>query len=365
LGTVRFDDDNNYTLTGNPLTLQAAGTTPAVIDVLDSHGNGAHTIAAPVVLASNLNITQLSTGTLLISGAVDNSASRTITKLGPGPLEFSGAQTHGAGAVLTVSAGTANLNANAGSDTARNLTVNANSTTNFGAGQHLAALNVGAGATATITAGGAKNVVTGALTIAGGGTPTGKLDLTNNGAIIDYTGTSPAANVRAQILAGRGGSGLGKTWNGQGITSSAAMAAAATEPESRSVAYAENSALPLGAYTTFRGQTVDSTSVLMAFTRTGDANLDGVVNDDDVTVVGASYAPGVAGASWATGDFDYNGFVDDDDVTLLGVFYNPSAAPLLGSPPGTVTAVPEPAAFYMAILAVAFLVVWRCRRILI
>ena len=342
LGTVRFDDDNNYTLTGNPLTLQAAGTTPAVIDVLNAHGNGAHTIAAPVVLASNLNITQLSAGALLISGAVDNSAGRTITKLGPGPLELSGAQTHGAGAVLTVSAGTANLNVNAGSNTARNLTVNANSTTNFGAGQHLAALNVGPGATATLTAGGAKNLVTGALSIAaGGGTPMGKVDLTDNAAILDYPtgGPNPAATIRSQILAGRGGSGLGKTWNGLGITSSAAAAA---EPESRSVGYAENATMPLGAFTSFRGQTVDSTTVLLAFTRTGDANLDGLVNDDDVTIVGASYAPGVAGASWAVGDFDYNGFVDDDDVTLLGVFYDVSAPPLV-APGATVAAVPEPA----------------------
>ena len=28
--------------------------------------------------------------------------------------------------------------------------------------------------------------------------------------------------------------------------------------------------------------------------------------------------------SWALGDFDYNGLVDDDDVTLLGVFYQPT-----------------------------------------
>jgi hypothetical protein len=349
LGTVRFDDDNNYTLTGNTLTLQAAGTSPAVIDDLNAHGNGAHTIAAPVVLASNLNITQLSTGALTISGALDNSAGRTITKLGPGPLELSGAQTHGAGAVLTVSAGTANLNANAGSNSARNLTVNANSTTNFAAGQHLAALNVGAGATATVTAGGAKNLVTVALTIAGGGTPTGRLDLTNNAAIIDYTGTSPAATVRAQILAGRGGAGVGAAWTGQGITSSAAAAANAAQAESRSVAYAENASLPLGALTTFRGQPVDSTSILIAFTRTGDANLDGLVNDNDVTIVGASYAPGVAGASWATGDFDYNGFVDDDDVTLLGAFYDPSAPPLAApdAEANQVAAVPEPSAFLL------------------
>jgi hypothetical protein len=134
---------------------------------------------------------------------------------------------------------------------------------------------------------------------------------------------------------------LGATWNGQGIISSAAAAANATEPESRSVGYAENATLPLGSYTTFRGQPVDNTSVLIAFKRTGDANLDGLVGDDDVTIVGATYAPGVPQPAWALGDFDYNGFVDDDDVTLLGAFYDPSAPPL-AAPGGSVSAVPEP-----------------------
>jgi hypothetical protein len=83
----------------------------------------------------------------------------------------------------------------------------------------------------------------------------------------------------------------------------------------------------LGAYTTFHGRDVDSTAVLLAYTRTADANLDEVVDNDDVTVLGASYAPGSAKPSWALGDFEYNGFVDHDDVTLLGVFYAPQAQP--------------------------------------
>ena len=239
-------------------------------------------------------------------------------------------QSNGTGTTLTASAGTLNINTNAGSDAARNTTVNANSTTNFGASQHLAALNVGAGAAATLTAGGPKNLLTNALTIAGGSTPTGKLDVTNNAAIVDYptAGPSPAATIRDQIIAGRGGSGLGKPWNGLGITSSTAQNDVLTSPNSTSVAYAENGLLPLGAYTNFRGQPVDPTSVLIRYTRTADANLDGVVNDDDVTIVGANYAPGIPKPSWALGDFDYNGFVDDDDVTLLGVFYNPAATPI-------------------------------------
>ena len=262
-------------------------------------------ISAPITLADNAVITVTpAANTLTLTGTLGASG-RNLTKAGAGTLRVPNVRAAG----LTISGGT--------------VAVASNGT------------NTGVSVVST-------------LAIAGDAAPTAKLDLANNAAVVDYTGTSPVATVRQQILAGRGGPGLGKTWNGLGITSSTAAAA---EAESRSVAYAENSALPLGAYTNFRGQTVDSTSVLMAFTRTGDANLDGVVNDDDVTIVGASYAPGVAGASWAVGDFDYNGFVDDDDVTLLGVFYNPIAPPLaappLASPPlaapgGAVAAVPEP-----------------------
>jgi hypothetical protein len=189
--------------------------------------------------------------------------------------------------------------------------------------------------------------VSGGFSIATGAT----FDLTDNAAIIDYpeAGPSPDAAIREQIISGRDGARLGATWNGQGITSSTAATANATDAESRSVGYAENSAMPLGALTTFRGQPVDATSVLITFTRTGDANLDGLVNDDDVTIVGATYAPGVSQPSWAFGDFDYNGFVDDDDVTLLGAFYNPSAPPLAVTPAEAVAAVPEPASWLLAL----------------
>jgi hypothetical protein len=150
-----------------------------------------------------------------------------------------------------------------------------------------------------------------------------------------------------------------------GVTSSTAAAAIAADPESRSVGYAENATLPLGSYSSFRGQTVDESSVLMAFTRTGDANLDGVVNDDDVTIVGATYAPGMPQPSWALGDFDYNGFVDDDDVTLLGAFYDPSAPPLAVSPTAAtnqVSAVPEPSTVTFLGVMLAGLVITAARR---
>jgi hypothetical protein len=155
------------------------------------------------------------------------------------------------------------------------------------------------------------------------------------------------------VIAGRGSTGLGGEWDGNGITSSTVAAANATEPDSLSIGYAQNGSLPLGPYEEFHLIPVEPDSVLLAVTRTGDANLDGVVNDDDVTIVGATYAPGVANPHWAMGDFDYNGFVDDDDVTLLGVFYNPSAPPPT-APSSAAAAVPEPATALLAAVVLAF-----------
>jgi hypothetical protein len=59
------------------------------------------------------------------------------------------------------------------------------------------------------------------------------------------------------------------------------------------VSYADNGSLPLGPYTAFHGVAVNESSVLIAYTRTGDANLDGVVDNLDVTIVSAFYAPGL------------------------------------------------------------------------
>jgi hypothetical protein len=155
------------------------------------------------------------------------------------------------------------------------------------------------------------------------------LDIGDNALVLDYGGVSPVSMVREMILSGRTRFGLGEgVWTGTGITSSAAAAANQLESEARSVGYAENALLPLGAYTTFRGAPVDESAVLIAFTRTGDANLDGVVGDDDVTVLGAAFNPNAPGQGWAFADFDYDGIIEDDDVTAIGVFYNPSAEPV-------------------------------------
>jgi hypothetical protein len=200
-----------------------------------------------------------------------------------------------------------------------NLTVASDAVLNFNATQHLAGLtihgqaNMGSG-------GGHRVLVTGAFAI----DPAGRFDLADHAMIVDYIGASPLTGISASILLGRGAAGFGNaTWAGNGIRSSSA----ATDPDGYAVGYAENADLPLGSYATWEGENVDDTSILVKYTRNGDADLDGVVGDNDVTIVGAFYQD-PSRHDWYFGDFDYSGSTDDSDVTLLGAFYDPSAPPI-------------------------------------
>jgi hypothetical protein len=298
LGRLDFDNSNTYLVAGsNALTIDVASGN-AQLNVL----RGSHTISAPLTFADNTVISVAPTGNLSLSGGLDAEGVN-VAKSGAGTL-----------------------------------TVN-----RFGAG----GLSINAGTVQIAPAPGGPEFgpsVVNTLFIAGGATPSGRLDISDNAMIIDYTGASPDATIRQHVLAGRGESGLGGEWTGPGITSSTAAAANATEPDTRSVGYADNASLPLGPYTSFHGQPVDETSLIMVYTRTGDANLDGIVDDADATILGASYDPDAPQPFWALGDFDYNGFVDDADATLLGAFFDPDAPPLRGDAAGlaTVTAIPEP-----------------------
>jgi fibronectin-binding autotransporter adhesin len=107
VGTLKFDSPNNYTIAGpHTLTLQAAGAASAAINVSNVHGNGVHTISAPITLASDLNIVQNSSGTLRLTAPLNDSAAHTITKSGSGTVEIAGPPTLGANTVLMANAGT-------------------------------------------------------------------------------------------------------------------------------------------------------------------------------------------------------------------------------------------------------------------
>jgi hypothetical protein len=64
------------------------------------------------------------------------------------------------------------------------------------------------------------------------------------------------------------------------------------------------------------------------FTWRGDLDLNGLVNDTDLTTLNAFYAPGYTGKHWWQGDNDYDGDVDNNDVTYFNANYNPSGTQL-------------------------------------
>jgi len=126
LGSLTVDDGNNYTLSGNPLTFSVS-TGSAALTINNSNGNGAHTIDSAVTLASRLNISQNSAGTLTLGGII--SGAEGITKTGAGILQFTGASANTYTGPTTVSGGTFSLNKSSGNAIAvGSITVNTGGT---------------------------------------------------------------------------------------------------------------------------------------------------------------------------------------------------------------------------------------------
>jgi hypothetical protein len=203
------------------------------------------------------------------------------------------------------------------------------------------------GATVTMATAGTPGTLTSkvnALAIAGGATPVSKVDLANTNLVIDYTGTSPITTVRAQLRAGFNPTGA--AWTGAaGITSSTAAAVAGT-----ALGYAEASdVLGLTGTSTasWQGQTVDATSLLIRYTKAGDATLDGAVDFNDLVKLAQHYNDTSGARTWFEGDFNFDGNVDFNDLVMVAQNYN-TALPT-GAVPGVggdwalaVASVPEP-----------------------
>jgi hypothetical protein len=139
-------------------------------------------------------------------------------------------------------------------------------------------------------------------------------------AIFDYPvtdpQTSPFNTLKAQVISGYNAG----AWTGPGINS----AQAAANPSLYGVAIAEASVLlnnPNGGV--FAGQSVDGTSVLVAFTRLGDADMNFTVNLNDFNRLAANF--GQTGKSWIDGDFNYDGTVNLQDFNRLAANFGLSA----------------------------------------
>ena len=158
----------------------------------------------------------------------------------------------------------------------------------------------------------------------------GSIDL-GAGALTVAAGGISAADLRADIIAGRNGG----AWDGvNGITSSLAGASGGT----RAVGYA----------------VAADGSAEVSFAAIGDTDLSGAVNVFDLVNVNSSGAYGSGAVSeWAKGDFNYDGVTNVFDlvgVNTAGAYGQGNYFP--GAPSvGNVAAVPEPAS--ISLLAVA------------
>jgi hypothetical protein len=165
----------------------------------------------------------------------------------------------------------------------------------------LGSLQIGAGGAATTEAGGAHVLRTTLFGLHSGA----QLDLADNTLLVDYSGASPLASVAARLTSGYADG----AWNGNGIRSSVAAAT-----PGRALGYAEASAL-FGAFpVTFAGQSIDSTTVIVRYTRYGDANLDRAVNLQDFNRLAGSFG---SGTLWSQGNFNYDAAVNLTDFNLL------------------------------------------------
>ena len=289
LGSLRFDSASPYTIAGtNALTLDATVGSAAV-----SVSDGSHAITAPVVLIDPTTIDVAPAQSVLtLTGSIGASGIG-VTKNGAGALHVRPLRAQS----LTINAGTVKFLTNP------------------------------AGPTSVVRS----------LSIAGGTAPTAQLDLADNAMVIDYDGgNSPLATVRAQVTSGYADA----TWEGPGIVCSGPGSGT-----THGMGYAESSAVFTIFPATFLGESVDDTSVLLRYTRYGDADLDGVVNLNDFNRLAANFGLS-AGARWSQGDFNYDGVVNLNDFNRLAANFGQSAGDPIATPEdwsALAAAVPEPA----------------------
>jgi hypothetical protein len=171
------------------------------------------------------------------------------------------------------------------------------------------------------------------LTVGGALNNTGTIDV-SGAMVIDPPGGASLSDIASQVASGYAGG----TWTGMGIESSSAASVAATSSNHHKTGVGFAVAGTLNK-TTFLGQSVSSSAVLLATTFYGDANLDGIVNSKDFTLLAQNFNQ--SGKVWSNGDFNYDGKVNALDFSALASNYGQQTtlAPPLPSVGGLV---PEP-----------------------
>jgi len=170
------------------------------------------------------------------------------------------------------------------------------------------------------------------LSIAG----SARLDLGDSALVVDYSSSSPLAEIRGWIATGFAGG----AWNGPGIASSSAAF-----DWRAGLAYAESTQWPATLLSGFAGRQVDATSVLVGYALFGDTDISGRVDLSDFAALASHFN---SAGTWADGDFTYDGSITIADFARLAQNFNVALDVATARP------VPEPGAA-MSLLAGACL----------
>ena len=141
----------------------------------------------------------------------------------------------------------------------------------------------------------------------------------------------------------------GGAWDGEGLSSSAAQASAG-QPHPTALGYATAASINASV---FDGQNVSGATVLVRYTLSGDANLDGRVNALDFNALASNFGA-ASNRVWTQADFNYDGMTNSLDFNAIAINFNQVL-----STPALASLVPEPA----VIIAAPFVALLRRRRI--
>jgi hypothetical protein len=167
----------------------------------------------------------------------------------------------------------------------------------------------------------------------------GTWDLADGALVVDYNADSPRAAMRRYLKSGYASG----SWNGTGLSSSAAQAHSGG---TTALGYAEANDILGASGGAFQGVLVDGSAVLVRFTQSGDANLDGLVNLQDFNRLASNF--GGSGKGWSQADFNYDGLVNLNDFNRLasnfGLSASSSDGPTAEDWAALAAVVPEPTA---------------------
>jgi len=296
IGSLAFDNANKYTIapgSGGTLTIGDDANGGSI-----SVATGSHEISAPVTIASTASVDVDAGAALAISGGFSVAAGKSLTKSGDGTLQISGPQSHGAGASLTHTQGTLQLDSNAG-------------TANSAAGSNLS-LTVAANASGAA----------------------GKVLLNSDQDLKELNISYQDSGTQTLDLNSPAGSGLfhavrvyASDLNGAKIALSAAVRNANATGAPDKFDGIIDSDLHAGSGI---GVGIVGDHVLIRPTKIGDLNLDGSVTISDFIDLASNFNG--TNKTWQEGDLNNDGNVTISDFIDLASNFNSSYSGTIGAP---------------------------------